>query len=229
MPRLLLWFIAAAFVATPVVAAPIPDPTGDFLPTYTGTQDPALDIISASAIFDGSNFTFSSTVDGAIGIPGSLYVFGINRGAGTARLASGSPPIGGSVLWDAVAVLFPDGTGRIVTFPVAGPPTITTLPGAVTVSGDTISGIFSAGLLPSTGFTPNDYTFTEWSRLRVNPAADGTNAEIADFAAAGTTVATVPEVSTWATMIVGFGMIGQLLRRRRKFVAARDSAFGAGS
>ncbi len=220
MPRLLPWFLAAALTWTPAFAAPIPDPVGDFLPTYTGAQDPGLDIVSASALFDGNNFTFSSTSNGAIGLVGSLYVFGIDRGAGTPRLASGSPSIGASVLWDAVAILFPDGTGRIVTFPTAGAPSITTLPGAVTVSGNTISGIFSASLLPSTGFTPGNYTFTEWSRLRVSPGADGTNAEIADFAAAGTRIAAVPEASTWAMMIMGFGMTGNLLRRRRKFVTA---------
>jgi hypothetical protein len=216
MRKFLVWVAATILVGSPAFAQAISDPVGDYLPTFTGTEDPALDIISASAVFDGNNFTFSSTSAGAVGVTGSLYIFGINRGAGTARLASGSPSIGASVLWDAVAVLFPDGTGRVVTFPTAGPPTITTLPGVVTVNDDAISGVFSASLLGSTGFSPGDYTFTGWSRLRLNPAADGTNAEIADFAASGATVTTVPEAPTWAMMIMGFGVAGRLLRRRRK-------------
>ena len=213
MRKMILGLVLATMAATPALA--VGDPTNDFLATYTGAHNPGLDIISAGVSFNGSSFTLNATTNGAIGLPGSLYAFGINRGAGTARLASGSPSIGGSILWDAVAILFPSGTARVVTFPTAGPPTLTSLPGVVTVAGNTISGSFAASLLPSTGFaSPADYTFTLWSRLRVTPAADGTNAEIADFAPIGQSSA-VPEPSSWAMMIVSFGAVGCGLRRRR--------------
>ena len=209
------YLLAAAFsaaITTPAAAATVVDPAGDFLATYSGPQTGNLDVLSASATINGTNLFLSAVLNGPVGASGSLYVFGINRGAGTARFAGGSPSVGASVLFDAVAVLFPDGTGRIATFPAAGAPTITNLPGAVTVSGNTISGTFALSLLPSTGFDPTNYTYTLWSRQRVNPAADGTNAEIADFAPAVLATA-VPEPGSWLMMLLGFGVIGTLLRR----------------
>lgn len=213
MRKFVLGFILAAMAGTSAIAGPTADPVGDFLdPSYSGVHDPGLDIVRASASYDGTFFKLNAITDGPIGLANSLYVFGINRGSGTARLALGNPPIGGSILWDAVAILFPNGTGRVVTFPTVGAPTITTLPGIVTVSGNSIGGSFAASLMPSTGFAPEDYTFTMWSRLRVNAMMDGTNAEIADFAAVGNAV---PEPSSWAMMIVGFGAVGAGLRRRQ--------------
>lgn len=197
-------------------ASPVADPTGDFLASFTGAQNGDLDLVSASAVFDGTNFILSSTSNGAIGASaGSLFVWGINRGQGTPRLTFGSPSIGTGVLFDSVAVFFPDGTGRAVTFAANGPPTITPLLGAVTVSGNTITGVVPASLLPANGFSAPNYGFTLWSRLRVNPALDGTNAEIADLAPnGGSIVASVPEPTSWALMIAGFGLTGAALRRR---------------
>jgi hypothetical protein len=224
MRKIVLGLVLATAAATPALA--VGDPINDFLATYTGAHDPGLDIVGAGASFDGTSFTLDAITKGPIGVPGSLYAFGINRGAGTARLALGSPPIGGSVLWDAVAILFPSGTARVVTFPSAGAPTITTLPGILTVTGNSISGSFAASLLPSTGFaSPADYSFTLWSRLRVNPIADGTNAEVADFAPIGRAFAAVPEPSGWAMMLAGVGAVGGGLRHRRK-VAARPFCAG---
>jgi len=203
-------------LAAPSVAATLTDSPGDFLATYTGPTSGDLDLLSASVSYDGSHFRLSATVDGAIGsTPGALYVWGINRGAGAPRLTFGSPPVGGTVLFDAVAVMFPDGLARAVTFPSAGPPSITPLPGLVAVSGSTIGGSFAASLFPTNGLAPEDYTFTLWSRARVNPLFDGTNAEIADFAPnVGGITAAVPEPGTWALMIAGFGLAGAGLRRR---------------
>jgi len=224
MRKMILGLVLAAAAATPALA--VGDPINDFLATYAGTHNPGLDIISAGVSFDGTSFTLDAITKGAIGAPGSLYAFGINRGAGTARLALGSPSIGGSVLFDAVAVLLPNGTARVVTIPAAGAPTVTILPGIVTVAGNRISGSFAASLLPSTGFaSPADYSFTLWSRLRVNPAADGTNAEVADFAPIGHPLAAVPEPSGWAMMLGGLGAVGWGLRHRRT-VALRPSYAG---
>lgn len=207
----------ALAIATPASATTITDATGDLLSSFTGMRSAALDIVAASAVFDGTTFTLDAMTAGAIGLPGSLYVFGINCGAGTDRLTLGTPSIGAGIQFDAVAVLFPDGTGRIATFPAAGLPVITTLPGAVTVSGSTITGAFAASLLPSTGFAPSAYQFSQWSRLRVNPAMDGTNAEIADFApnASSFAVSSVPEPGAWLMLLGGFGAVGASMRRRR--------------
>ncbi|NNM76842.1 PEP-CTERM sorting domain-containing protein [Sphingomonas sp. ID1715] len=193
------------------------DPLGDFLASFTGAQNADLDLVSASARSDGSNFILSSTSAGAIGSSaGSLFVWGINRGQGTPRLSFGNPSIGGNVRFDSVAVFFPDGTARAVTFPAVGAPQITPLAGAVTVVGNTITGVVPIALLPSNGFAPTSYTFTLWSRLRVNPALDGTNAEVADFAPNGRALfASVPEPASWAMMIAGFGLAGAATRRRQ--------------
>ena len=209
--------LAALAVATSAQtgasAGTVVDPADDLLASYSGPDRSDLDILSTSATFDGTIFQLTATLAGAPGAAGSLFVFGIDRGAGTPRLTFGAPPVGAGVNFDAVAVMFPDGLGRIATFPAIGAPTITQLPGSVTLAGNTLTGVFDLSLLPSRGFAPEDYRFTLWSRQRVNPMADGTNAEIADFASV--MVTSVPEPSTWALLILGFGAVGARLRRQR--------------
>jgi hypothetical protein len=205
--------LASALLVAPAVAAT--DPVGDFLATYTGPQNANLDIVSASATFDGANFNLTATMNGVIGSsPDTLFVWAINRGAGTPRLNFlSTPALDPSVRWDAGAVLFTGGTLRVVAFPAVGAPTITPIIGGAVVNGNSISTSVPLGLLPSRGFDPTAYTFQLWSRLRVNPAADGFNSEIADF---GPRVfASVPEPATWAMMVGGFGMIGAASRRSR--------------
>lgn len=204
-------------------ATSIADPTGDFLATYTGPANADLDITGASVQFDGTQFLFSSTSSGAIGsTAGSLFVWGVNRGSGTPRLTFGSPSIGSGILFDGVVVLFPDGTLRIVSIPAVGAPTITNILGGASVSGNSISGAAPLSLLFSTGFGPLDYDFTLWSRARVNPALDGLNSEIADFAPGQGAIraSLVPEPATWLSMILGFALAGTALRTRRRHAAA---------
>jgi hypothetical protein len=214
--------LAALAWAGAASAAATLDPAGDFLATYGGAHAGDLDILSVNALNDGVNLRLSATLGGAVGASANtLYVWGINRGGGTARLAAGSPSVGAGVLFDAVAVFFPNATGRVVTLPpgLPGPPTsITPLaPGAVSVDGDTISALFPLALLPSTGFAPQDYTFTLWTRQRVNPLADGTSAEIADFGP--TVTAGAPEPAAWALLVAGFGLAGGAARRRKAALA----------
>jgi hypothetical protein len=127
----------------------------------------------------------------------------------------GAPPaVGPTVLFDSLLVLFGDGTGRTVAFNPSGPPTITPVAGGL-ISGNTITGYAPLGLLPSTGFAPADYTFTLWTRRRINPAVDTDNTEIADFGPTITAQA-VPEPSTWALLILGFGTVGLGMRHKRR-------------
>lgn len=214
---------AVALLASPGIAHAASDPLDDFLSTYTGAQTPDLDILSATASFDGTAFHLSATMDGAIGgSVGSLYVFGINRGAGTPRLNFiSTPPLDPTVLWDSLAVMLPDGTLRVVTFPAMGAPTITPIADGVSVDGATISASVPLDLLTSRGFAAEDYIFQMWTRLRVNPMADGFNSEVADFGPR--LVASVPEPASWAMLIAGFGLTGAAVRRRRPAFAARSA------
>jgi hypothetical protein len=204
-------------LAAPGVATTLVDPAGDFLPTYTGPQTGDLDILRGSAIRSATGVALRVRANGMVGAsPGAIYVWGIDRGAGTPRLTFGDPSIGAGLLFDSVYVMFPSGLGRIVTFPVAGPPTITNLPGTVSVSGDWIEGFAPLDLLPSRGADFADYRYSLWVRNRANPAVDGTNVELADFLPEGSTfAAAVPEPASWALMIAGFGTIGAALRVSR--------------
>ena len=204
-----------ASVATPAAATQISDPTGDYLPSYTGPANGDLDLVSANVGFDGVSFSLGFTAAGDIGTtPNSLFVWAVNRGSGIARPAA-APPAAASLLWDAVVVMFPDGTLRVVTFPAAGPPSITNLLGGATVAGDSISGSFLASLLPSTGFAFEDYTFSAWSRVRVNAATDGSNSEVADLLAGSGSIQAVPEPASWLMMLLGFGFVGWTMRNTR--------------
>lgn len=222
--RLLCKF-ASAFVllgSATAASATITDPVGDLIGTYTGPSNADLDIVSGDVAFDGTSYFLTTTMNGDVGTTaGSLFVWGVDRGSGAPRLTFGSPSVGAGILFDAVIVMFPDGTLRVVTIPLAGAPTINQIAGGTSVDGETLSATVSLALLGSTGFAPEDYTFSLWSRARVNPALDGTNAEIADFLASSGSInaRAVPEPATWLTMLLGFGAAGTVIRGRRKVQA----------
>jgi hypothetical protein len=210
--------LAAATLAAPAAQAALMDPLNDFLSTYSGPKNGDLDVLSVDARQDGTNVTLTSILDGAIGTTGTgVYIWGVNRGAGTEGLQAGTPPVGAGVFFDAVVVLLPNLTGQVLAFNAAGPPTATPLPsGAVTVSGSTLKGVIPFAALPSTGFTSANYLYNLWPR-------DGlvSNDQISDFAPnASSFAANVPEPVTWAMMIVGLGMAGAMLRGRRRMTAA---------
>ena len=209
---------ALALVASATAASATGvDPADDFIPTYTGPQNGDVDILSGDVAFDGMSYFLTSTQNGDIGsTAGSIFVWGVNRGSGAPRLTFGTPSVGAGILFDAVIVMFPDGTLRVVTIPLAGAPTINVIAGGTDVAGNMLSATVSLALLGSMGFAPEDYTFSFWSRTRINPALDGTNAEIADFLPSSTFARTVPEPATWLSMLLGFGVIGSVMRKSRK-------------
>ena len=199
---------ASALLATTAVHAAGPsviDPLGDFLPTFAGSSaSKDLDVVSASVVYNtaSNTFTLTSTQAGAVGSTATgFYVWGVDRGAGTAGFAS----IGiTGVFFDTVVLLRPNGTGT-----AAG----AALPaGSITVSGNTISATFSASLLPSTGFTANKYTWNLWPR----DGAFSGNAAISDFAPdnANFTASVVPEPASALLMMGGVGALLALRRRQ---------------
>ena len=199
-----LCFAAALFGSQLGHAASITDPAGDFLATFAGSTASAdLDVVSATVIYDTGNDTYSisGTMAGAIGsTANSLYVWGVNRGAGVASFAAQGIT---GVRFDRTVLLLANGTGS-----VAG----TALPaGSVTVAGNTITALVSGALLPSTGFAKIDYTWNLWPR---NTSFAGF-AAIADFAPdnANFTVAVIPEPTPAVLMLAGLGLVAWLRRR----------------
>jgi hypothetical protein len=191
--------LAVLAFASPA-SATVVDPASDYLSTYTGPQNGDVDILSGDVAFDGTSYFLTATLNGSIGsTTGSIFVWGVNRGSGTARLTFGTPSVGAGILFDSVIVMFPDGTLRVVTFPLAGAPTINVIGGGTGVAGDMLSATVPLALLGSMGF-----------------ALDGTNAEIADFLPGSIEARAVPEPATWLSMLLGFGVVGSVIRRRRK-------------
>ena len=208
--RLPIALVALALSTLPLASHAldgITDPKGDFLATFAGSSASTdLDVLSASVFYNPSTdlFTLTATMDGAIGTTATgFYVWGVNRGAGTAGFAS----LGlNGVRFDRVILLRPDGTGTI--------PGVGALPsGSITISGNTITGVVSGSLLTSTGFANKlDYTFNLWPR---DGAFTG-NAAISDFAPnnANFTATAVPEPST--ALLGAVGLAGLIAWRRRQ-------------
>jgi len=204
---------ALAFgLATPAHAVSFNDAAGDWLGTYAGSRAGDLDVLSAFVTYNPSTdvFVFSGTMNADIGTtPTGFFVWGVNRGAGTAGFAANGLP---NVLFDAVVVFNPDGSGR-----VTGNNPITFAPGTATIVGSTIIGRVSGANLPSTGFAKVDYTWNLWPR---DGAAAGF-AAISDFAPNNTNLgvtvlAAVPEPTTLALFAAGLGAVGLVgvVRRR---------------
>jgi hypothetical protein len=199
--------------AVPSSATAISDPSNDFLPSFAGPHDGDLDVVAANVTLDGSNFDFTATMNAAVGLTsGAVYVFGLNRGQGTAKFGN----IGaGDVLFDSTFVIKQNGVGVINDLINHTSTTISGL-GTVNLAGSTISGVVPVSDLPSEGFSPSEYEYNIWPELG---AANPGNTEISDFAPnnsdARVSVAT-PEPATMSlvcgTSLIAFGF----LRRRKR-------------
>jgi len=211
MRRLLL--VAGAIItlagAGAAHATTVSDPTGDFLGSFVGSHDPDLDVTSFGVSYNAATmiFTLNATLAGPINpaLPG-LYVIGVNTGTGAiAPFAGIGEP---NVIFNQVAVVQKTGATAI------GANNLT-----ATISGDSFSLLVPLNLLPSTGFTPENYGWNLWPRNGL-----GNNNQISDFAPENSTIASIPEPATWAMMLIGFGALGATLRRRRTATTAAQPA-----
>ena len=202
MRLMLSTVLVTAIAAGAAHATTVNDPTGDFLPTFVGTQSGELDIKSFTVTFDSANsaFDFAATFAGAIDTTHTnFYVIGVDTGAGAMHPFAG---IGeGNVVFDQAIAIRSSGVTTLG---------VNTL--SANISGNTLSLVVPTALLPSTGFaTPQDFAFSFWSRNGL-----GNNNQNADFAPDNATVTAVPEPAAWALMICGAGMAGAALRSGRR-------------
>lgn len=210
--RLPAFMTAAALLALPLAShalSGITDTQGDFLATFAGSAASTdLDVLSASVFYNAGTdmFTLTATMDGDIGSTATgFYVWGVNRGAGTAGFQANGIT---GVRFDRVVIVRPDGTGT-----VAGAGSLAA--GSVSISGKTITAHVSGGLLPSTGFANKlDYTWNLWPR----DGAFAGFAAISDFAPdnANFTATPVPEPGTAALSLLGLAGLVAWRRRQSK-------------
>ncbi|MES2462684.1 MAG: hypothetical protein V4671_19045 [Armatimonadota bacterium] len=207
----------AGFTIVASAQAQVIDAANDFLSTYTaGAKNPDLDVLQTNVtLLPNSTFSFTGTLAGNIGTtPGALYVFGLDRGQGTARFNQGTTPIGPKVLFDAVVILRPDGTGAVNDF--INNVQTNLAAGSLTISGASFTGSVPLNLLPSTGRPADQYTFDFWPRVGL-----GNNNQVADFAPdsnnARISVAAAPEPGSVALLTFpAFLSLGILTIKRTK-------------
>lgn len=199
--------LATGLAAAPAWAAPITDPQGDFLKTYTGPQNADLDVRRTGASFVAGQYVFDDTFYGTIGgTAGGVYVFGVDRGQGTPRFAA----IGNAILFDSVVIVNPFGTSSVRDF-IANT-TTTLVPDAVRIAGASLEVSVPGALLPSTGFAADRYTYNLWPRSGL-----GNNNQIADFAPDNSNLGIdVPEPASMAVLGVGLLALTVLGRRVRR-------------
>lgn len=201
-------------------ATPVIDATGDFLSSFVGTKGADLDVKTAELRYDGSLFSFSTTLNGPIGTTqGALYVLGLDRGKGTARFGTTFAP---GILFDEVIIVPAAGAASVRDL-ITNQTTVLASD-AISIIGDTLNFRFSTSQATTQGFSPVDYTWAFWPRNGL-----GSNSQISDFAPdsanARVTVVNVPEPTTFA--LLGLGFVGLLCVRKdfRAYITRRTSSY----
>jgi hypothetical protein len=207
--------LAIGLTSTPAAASTL-DPIGDFLSIYVGPRTGDLDVTRVSAKLTGKGqVRLTGYHADAIGTTvGSAYVWGIDRGRGTEILASLDPPVGAGIPFDAVAVLFADGTGIVSDLIAGGGPTALAA-SAIKIDGGKISVDLTRALLPSTGFAFADYQYNLWPRYAPLGVDASDNTQISDLAPDGSTTSAVPIPAALGLQLAGVVSVGWLARRRR--------------
>ncbi len=148
------------------------DAKNDWVVGYVGPRHPDLDVRAGEVSYDGTSYRFYSRFAGPVGLtPGAVYVWGVNRGQGTARFG----PLATGVLFDAVISLTVGGDATVRDL-LTGTATVLP-PASVQRIGKQLEITVPASLLPSTGLPQAHFTANLWPRS----GAAG-NTAISDFA-----------------------------------------------
>jgi hypothetical protein len=209
--------LATLALAGSAHAIGIVDAKGDWVPGYSGPTGGDLDVVGAYVTYNVKSdaFVFVATLDDDIGTTaGAFYVWGVNRGAGTARFAGNG--IAG-VLFDTVVVLNQDGSGAVNRLAGAGAGATPLAAGTAQSFGSTIVVTVAGSLLASNGFAKTDYTWNLWPRAGAPLSGF---AAISDFAPDNsnmlvTTVGAVPEPTSALLLAGGLALLALGARRRR--------------
>ena len=193
-------------------ATSVVDPSGDFIGTFAGAHSGDIDILSADLILDGTNLHLIATMNAPIGtLATSLYVLGINRGAGTSNFAA----IGhGGVVFDSVVTFTGAGVVGGRDLVANANLNLAAFPVSVTITDNLLDAIIRLGLLPGQGFVPSAYLWNLWPR-DVSVGAGAT--AISDFAPdnSDAAVSTTPLPAALPLFGAGLGVLGLFGRRRR--------------
>jgi hypothetical protein len=180
------------------------------LGSFGGTFAPDLNVESAQVFFNGTNFTFTTTLGGAPAAS-SDYIFGVDRGLESMTLEEGFGAFAPGVLFDSVVILTTSGAIVAGLAPEESETPIIGIP--VTVSGDTISANIPLADLPSSALKGSQYEVNLWPSVGI----PGPLSDIAEFAPStqgDVLVTTTPEPATLG--LVALGLIGIALMRSRK-------------
>ena len=201
--------VIAIFAIVPAHAQVV-DAANDFLATYTGPQNGDLDVLNSSVVFDGQNFILSATMNGTIGTTaGGFYVWGFDRGQGTARFAAALAGTD-NTKFDSVVILRPDTTATVNR--IVGGSVTNFATGKASINGASLIATIAASELPTEGLSFGDYTWNLWPRS----SAAGGVAAISDFAPNSNNAGTVSAPEPAALPLVLLGMMGLPFLRRRK-------------